>query len=229
MLVGWDKQEGYQKPGLCWWGARVHAVLCLRRVGEGRLKTAPLATWFPVSALPHARAWAEWKLHPHLLMERLYTISGVPTQEKEPGCGIQRQLGPWATSRWNRGCNYWHRLRQCFRSNLEYCWWPVHHNLPPYKYRETLWAPPAMWQDSTTGQGQWRLEGVTSCEDKEDFRHKAECKAGEGNNCWCLHRWHSAGSLDPSDWYTVAHESACIGPWGFSTALLCGKSSTKYG
>lgn len=25
-----------------------------------------------------------------------------------------------------------------------------------------------MWQDSTTGQGQWRLEGVTSCEDKED-------------------------------------------------------------
>ena len=25
-------------------------------------------------------------------MEQLYTIPGVPTQEKEPGCGIQRQL-----------------------------------------------------------------------------------------------------------------------------------------
>ena len=76
--------------------------------------------------------------------------------------------GPWVASRWNGGCNHWHRLRQCFRSNLEYCWWPVHHNLPPHEYWETLWALPAMWQDSTTGRGQWRLEGTTSCEGKED-------------------------------------------------------------
>ena len=34
----------------------VRAVLLLRQDGEGRLKAAPVAAWFPVTALAHAQA-----------------------------------------------------------------------------------------------------------------------------------------------------------------------------